>query len=221
MTSYISKTKLVSDILAYVKRQFGDESGVQISNDDIIRWVNAGQDEIFRRQEPIKTTANANLVAGQDTYTFPADILRIQAIYVDGVPVPMKSTQEAEDYILDVDPKKTNTGQPILWYSWGNQFTFYPKPEGDITNGIELRYIQTPTPVSAPTDTLSIPDAYYNRLIEYVLQQAYELDENFAAADTKAQQFTQNLDTYSDRSIEGQNVYPSITVLEEDAWGYY
>ena len=40
------KTKTVQDVLLSVKRQFGDESGVQVTDSDIVRWVDDAQREI-------------------------------------------------------------------------------------------------------------------------------------------------------------------------------
>jgi hypothetical protein len=214
--SYIAATRKVSDVLAYVKRQFGDESGVQITDDDVIRWVNAGQDEIFRRNEPVKASATADLVNGTHTYTFPDDILKIQSILVNGVPVPRRSFQEGEEYVISNDPNRTSTGQPQIWYEWGGEFTFWPTPDSDLVGGIVLKYIKKPTTIVDAGDTLSIPDTYYNRLVEFVLGQAYELDENWSAATVKTEQFGTNLDSQFGQDSVQPDTYRRITVLEED-----
>lgn len=214
--SYLTVSRTVEDVANYVKRQFGDESGVQVTNDDITRWINAGQDEIFRRSEPVKATATADLVLGQYTYTFPDDIMKIQSILVNGVPIERRSYQDAEEWIIANDVNRTETGQPMLWYEWGGEFTLWPTPTGDVTGGITLKYIKKPTTVTMLSDSLSVPDAYYNRLIEYVLQQAYELDENWQAADTKAQQFGLNLESQQGQDSVRPNTYRRITVLDED-----
>ena len=216
MSSYVTATKTVAKVLDHVKRQFGDESGVQITDQDIIRWVNAGQDEIFRRSEPLKASTNTNLVAGQTEYTLPGDILRIQTIYVNGIPLEQRSNQELEEYVRAADPTNLTSGQPAVWSEWGGTISLYPKPDTSVTDGILLKYVKAPTEVTQSTDVLSLPDAFYNRLIEYVMQQAYELDENFAAADTKAAQFTMNLEGQAGKDQVTPNVYPTITVLEED-----
>jgi hypothetical protein len=126
------------------------------------------------------------------------------------------SSQEAEEYILANDPNSTVNGQPEIWYEWGGSFTFYPRPEYSVTNGLTLNYVRKPAAVTAVGDALSVPDPYYNRLLEYVLQQAYELDENFTASQLKAEQFSNNLDNQQNRSNVTPNTYPTITVLEED-----
>lgn len=213
---YYSATKKASDVIKYVQRQFGDESGVQIKSEDVIRWINSGQTEIFRRNEPLKATSSADLVNGQHTYTFPGGILKIQSILVNGVPVPARTYQEAEEYILSNDPNRTQTGQSQIWYEWGGDFTLWPTPDSNVVGGIVIKYIQAPTEVNTETDTLSIPDMYFNRLVEYVLSQAYELDENWNAADMKATQFGSNLESQLNQNNVQRNTYPTITVLDED-----
>lgn len=213
---YQTATKKVSDVLSYVQRQFGDESGVQITNDDIVRWVNAGQYEIFRRNEPVKATSSADLVAGQYTYTFPGGILKIQSILINGIPVRPMSYQEGEEYVVKKDPNRVNTGQPEIWYEWGGDFTVWPIPDSSAVGGITIKYVKAPTDVTATTDTLSTPDPYYNRLLEFVLQQAYELDENWNAATMKANQFGTNLNSQMNATGVEYATYPRITVLDED-----
>lgn len=213
---FTDATLHVSDVLSHIKRQFGDEAAVQITDSDIIRWVNAGQAEIFRRSEPIKSSMTADIVAGQATYSFPGDILRVQALLFNGLPLRQLSSQEAEEYILDEDPNSTAAGSGIIWYEWGGTFTIYPTPDTDSANGLTIQYIRKPAIVDAATDLLSIPDTYYNRLIEYVLQQAYEMDENFQAAELKGTQFTQNLESHTNPENTIGNTYPTITVLDED-----
>ena len=213
---FTDTTLHVSDVLSHIKRQFGDEAAVQITDSDIIRWVNAGQAEIFRRSEPIKSSMTADIVAGQATYSFPGDILRVQSLLYNGLPLKQLSYQEAEEYILDEDPNTTALGTGIIWYEWGGTFTIYPTPDSSSTGGLTIQYVRKPVVVEAATDLLSIPDAYYNRLIEYVLQQAYEMDENFQASELKGTQFTQNLESYTNPENTIGNTYPTITTLDED-----
>ena len=216
--SGITATHTVDDVYKYVTRQFGDESGVQITQDDIFRWINAGQDEILRRQKPIKATATADLVGGQTTYTFPDNILEVQALHVDGVKLNYRSFQEAEEYILNEKSADILAGEPRIWYEWGGNFILWPKPTKSLTGGITIYYIPAVSKVDALTDTLSIPDSFYNRLIEYVMSQAYELDENWEGASNKTNQFEKNMQDYDRRDSVQYDTYPTITVLEEDSW---
>src|SRR5215212_5975441 len=73
----------VSDIKTRIKRTFGDESGVQVTDEDIVRWINDAQRAIVTQNESLlEVTALASLVAGTQEYTLPADILILKAIHI-------------------------------------------------------------------------------------------------------------------------------------------
>jgi hypothetical protein len=205
-----------SEIATYVKRQFGDESGVQVSDDDIIRWINTAARDIFAQKEPLKQIKTAALVANQAQYTWPNDILQVQSMRVNNRPLKQMSFQEAEKYIFDQDPDGVSSGQPTIWYEYGGQFFLYPKPDKSAASGIQLFVIPAPMMISSLSQTLTVPDQYFNALQDHVLAQAYEMDENFDASQLKAASFANQMaEGNSDGSVEN-DVYPSITVLPED-----
>ena len=41
--TYLPTTKTALDVANYVKRQFGDESGTQMTDADIWRWIDSAQ----------------------------------------------------------------------------------------------------------------------------------------------------------------------------------
>lgn len=214
--SSVTATHKVSDVEKYVQRQFGDESGVQVTTEDIIRWVNLGQDEIFRRIRPVKKTATTDLVAGQYDYTFPSDVFIVERLRVSGKTVQARSFQEADEYVNSTDPNNASTGAPQIWYEYGGKFMFWPVPDSSAVAGITIFYIPSPTVVTAGTNLLSVPDSYYGRLLEFVMAQAYEMDENLDASQIKSNQFSANLETQSLESSSEPATYPTITVLWED-----
>lgn len=217
--SGITATHTVQHVFDHVTRQFGDESGVQITQNDVVRWVNQGQDEIFRRAKPVKATATADLIGGQRAYTFPDNILEVQALHVNGKPVAYKSFQDAEQYIIDKDPQNIVVADlPEMWYEWGGNFIFWPTPSKNLTAGIFIYYIPSVTLVTGLNNDLSIPDRFYNRLLEYVLAQAYEMDENWEGSNRKSVQFDSKIESDVNNLNVQYDVYPTITVLEEDSW---
>ena len=210
----------VQDIAAYVKNIFGDESAVQISDNDILRWTNAAQRELASRNDILRGTATADVNAGVSEYDISGlNIQKIHSIYVNGRPVDNRSFQHAEEYIIKNDPERTQQGQPIMWYKWGNTINFWPVPDKSITDGIKIYYIAAPANIETISGILEIPDEYFNRVVEYVMSQAYELDENAEASLTKLQQFSDGLSrmagTHDRPEVE---TYPTITILPEDAY---
>lgn len=208
----ISKT--VSDVADHVKRQFGDESGVQISNSDILRWTNNGQREIVTRNQILKAKATTLSEAGKRDYTFPdQDIYQIESLHYDGTPVKNVNYREAEEYLISKH-SEAYRGAPKIWYEWAGVVTFWPTPQ-ESGKDISLLYTRFPPNLESLQSTLTIPDKYYDTLLRYVLHQAFELDENWDASNMKLQQFTADLDILSEEERTSQHMtYPTITVID-------
>jgi hypothetical protein len=214
--SSVTITKTAQDVLNYVKKQFGDFSGVQVTDSDIFTWINAAQLEIVTRNEPVKRVSTTDLTAGQYKYTFPSDYLKVERLRVNGLTLRYMSFQEADEYINQTDPNNVATGVPQIWYEYGGQFMLWPVPNTTAVGAIEVFNVPAPTVVTAAANPLSVPDVYYNRLLEEFLRHAYEMDENFVASQVKASQFSQGLDLQSLGDSQDNSYYPRITVLEDD-----
>jgi hypothetical protein len=161
--------------------------------------------------------STANLVAGQAEYDLPVDMIRMEWINVNGIPLESKSFAEIREQILQHESQVPTAAQPYFWYSWDDKIIFYPKPSESALAGITMYYYASPPVVSSVAATLPIPDRVYNRLCEYVLAQAYELDEDWAAAATKGQQFETGLTEMKEQENQPRTgVYGRITVLDED-----
>jgi hypothetical protein len=216
--SYTAPTRTLSDVFEYVKRQFGDESGVQITIGDCTRWVNAAEAEIISQNQVLRAVATSSTAANDEDYSLGdgMDIQTINSIQVEGVKIPFKNFNEAQDYITRNDPLKTQHAFPIFWYEWAGTIFFYPVP--DKVYAIKVLYHKTPMLLVNASDKLNVPDNYFNRILEYVMSQAYELDEQFEAAGTKGAQFENKLLSMSlDEAYVNIDTYPMITVMAEDA----
>jgi hypothetical protein len=214
----MAPTQKVSDVSAVVKRQFGDEAGVQVTDTDIMRWINMGQREILIQNPVNKAVQSTDVIKGQDTYDITTlGVLDISSIRINNFPIEYRSFNEAEDFIIKNDPNRANTGTPELWYSWAGKIILSPMPDATISNGMTIYYTKNFTPVVGTGDFLTVPDDYFNRLVEYVLAQAYELDEDSQNASYKMSQFSAGLANQANREdTPGNNLYPFITVTEDD-----
>ena len=214
---YAPPTKLVSDVFAAVKRQFGDESGVQLETNDLIRWYNDAQTVINTKNLVLKTKGTIPAIIGQSSYTFPSQrIQQVDAINYAGVRIENVTFAQAEESIVGVDP--LTTGTPILWYEWGGSFTFYPAP--NLTSNIDIYFTQRPVTVT-PTDiltltlTIGLPDEYFPDIVSYMMQQAYEMDEDWQASGAKSQQFETSITEKGEGYRVSQNLsYQTITVVD-------
>lgn len=215
MSVYSSPTKYASDVMQAVKRRFGDESGVQLEDSDLLAWINEAQDAIVAKNGVIKGTATTTSVIGQSEYTFPTQgIHRIESVLYDGVRVRPMSLAQAEESISTRDPLGVEKGVPQIWYEWAGTVTFWPKPSDEKT--ITLRYTAKATRVTTNDSLLSIPDTYYQDVVNYVLKQAYEMDENSEMVQLKGREFESSM---IERSLEEDsnrvNTYPVITLVDE------
>jgi hypothetical protein len=193
-----------------VYRTVGDESGVAITQADVLRWINDAQDEIVKRNRINKATSTASSVAGQGDYTFPTlGILQIESLSYGGQKVSNINYAEAEEFIISNDSLAT-AGTPVAWWEWGGTFTLWPTPVGIDT--IKLRYTAQATKVTQLTDLLGVPDKYYQQVVDYAALKAYELTENWEAAQVKQGQFNDGMTNLAQEEREAQQMtYSRIT----------
>jgi len=215
-------TKTADDVATDVKRIFGDEALVELQATDLVRWINAAQREISSSNTVLRGKASHNLVAAQSLYTVPLDspVAQIQGVHVEGKPLRGISFQEAQETILRSDPDllKGQTDKfTRVWYEWDGDLYIYPAPAKDVTNGLELFYIAYPANITTLSQVLGIPDRFYNQVVDYVLAQAYRLDENWQATAYQDARFRDSMNRHlAKEDIVDVQFYPTKVVLPED-----
>lgn len=213
-------TRTVQEVVTAVNRQFGDEAEIQVSSADIIRWINQAQNEIVISNTTINEgMASADIVQDQDKYPILsdpafADVARVHTVLYQGRPVKNISFQEALAFI----GKSTSdgSGSPQLYYIKNGTLVFFPVPDTNVPGGLTLHFTKTPKAVVTVGDKLTVPDTFYNAILQYVIAQAQELDENWQAAQVKLQQFEKSVNIQQNETIEQEGYYPSITQDYED-----
>jgi len=212
---YAPITRTAAQVMRAVKRTFGDESGTQLEDADLIAWINDAQDAIVTKNKILKAKSILPLTAGARTYTFPSEnIQQIESLLIDGRRILNMSVSQAEETLSDTDPDGEIEGFPQFWYEWAGEITFWPTPIED--GHITLRYTSKPTPVVLSSDRLSLPDTYYQDVVNYVLKQAYEMDENEPMMQVKGQEFEASLAARSEEERTAQTMtYGVITVIDD------
>jgi hypothetical protein len=121
----------VSDIKTRVKRQFGDESAVQITDSDIYRWISDAQDMIVIQNESLlQVSRTTPSVAGQADYSLPTDVVHLNSILYDSISLKKMSLQEFQEYADGwKDPTLYSQGIPIVYMVYANTFTLFPTPQ--------------------------------------------------------------------------------------------
>ncbi len=214
------KTRTVQDVLTSVKRQFGDESGVQITDSDIIRWVDDAQREVMMNNPEINAAVvSINITAGQPLYPVLVnvpDIDTIHSVHFDGAILRNMTFLQAQEYIIK-NNSDVHRGVPTFWYEYAGTINLWPVPETSLIGGMKIFYSAAPAEITTVGQTLSIPDSYFNAMVTFCLKQAMNMDENFQAAQSYDQQFEILMQKLSNRTQSENNQYPTITLLPGDS----
>jgi len=213
----------VGDLKTRVKRQFGDESGVQITDADIIRWANDAMREIVMQNETVlQSTQFDDLEVGIDAYPMPSDLLVLRSIRVktaDSEPyssINGLSLNQFDETIYTWDGNN-RTSDPCVYTIYDGQIFLFPKPDANFTDGLKILYSQNPTDLVNDADPIGLPLIYHNAVVKYCLIQAYELDEDWEGSANKLAQFQNDLNVTAERENRSSiETYPVITVREED-----
>lgn len=215
----------VSDVVNRVKRTFGDEAGVQITDADVIRWINDAQLQICVKNDGLlETTVATNVVKGQQEYASPVDILKLRSIMHNGYRIKNMSFAEFNEYVDGFkSPTAFAEGEPQVFMVWNNSITLFPTPSVSITGGLKVYYTRTPASVGTLADALTVPLEYHISIVDYCLEQAHALDEDLEKAAYSKARFEDTVRELSDENKWTSNeYYPRITTLPEDEnFGYY
>lgn len=216
----------VQEILTSVQREFGDESGVQLTQTDVIRWINQGMRQIVMQNENLLLTEGLqSTIANQQSYTLPADLLILKGVHYKQQSqtqfFKLKGYELATfNELLDGwDGSTDGYGYPTVYTVIGNTFRLWPVPTVAVANSLKVYYNRTPIPVVTTLDTPELPVLYHEPIIKYCMLQAYKMDEDWDAAGNQVQDLDRDINTLRGRQDwQTQGTYPTITTLVEDAW---
>ena len=217
-----ARTKTANDVAQSIKRQMGDEAQVVITDSDILRWIDDGQLEIVTNNQELNLSkAVTSIVSGVAEFPLMNDeafsgILLINSIHYKNRRLRNVTFQEAEEFML-TDTENAE-GTPSLWYSVAGVLHLYPVPEENVDNGLSIFFTKAPAKMSSLTQLLSIPNSYFNALVEYIMSKAYEMEENTQMSQMKTQQFEKSLSIQQHRTVPQTAEYLTIRPDEEDGW---
>ena len=214
----------VSDVITRVQRTFGDESGVQVTTDDIIRWINDAQREAVMQNEGlILTTGFIDTVAGQNEYTLPTDCFTLTEVKVKDAdqnsyyklfPASLREMDELADGWEGSGQQNYPT---VYTKEQSSKFTVYPAPLTSVAQGIKLIYSRYANDVTSQSDPIDLPPYLHSYVVNFCLMQAYEMDEDWESAQQKASQIQGDLDFNNNRQFWfGRDAYQTISVNDED-----
>lgn len=209
-----------------VKRQFGDESAVQIQDDDIVSWANQACIDVVRASDDLlQAVQTTDLIEGQTVYTPPTDMLSLRNVTlktaVDQSYFTLKAynIQDFNEYVDGWDGNYYAPGNPYIFMFYNGAINIFPKPNSSQESGIKIYYNRYPGTLAVDSDEIPLPLVYHNAILEFCLQQAYELDENWEGSGNKSAQFTSSINSIRElQEWQTQDEYPTIKVRAEDAW---
>ena len=216
----------VQAIVTRVQRQFGDESGVQLTEADIIRWINDATREAVMQHENLSQQSDSlDTTAGLDTYTLPATSFTLQSVSYKApgtnsfYPLNFMAPKAFDEYFAGWDGTDMLSDVPSV-YTRGptsNTLRVFPAPSESGTDNLKVIFSAYGVDVDDLSDALALPEYYHQYVLEYCLMKAYEMDEDWEAADRKAQYVQSTLDFNNNReSWFGRDTYPTIVATSED-----
>lgn len=215
----------VDEVFFWVKRAFGDESSVQITDEDLFRWINGAQREVvLQNEEILQTVITTDLVADQNEYPFPADALVVRTLRMKTASMlsyqyilPL-NLQEFDKLIDGWDGTVHGTSQTSFYFTIYERSIFlFPTPDRSTVDGLKILYSRRPTEIALTTDPIVLPEEYHNAIVTYMIAQANVLDEDYEASSLHKAEFANQVRMNSFKHQEAaRETYPTITCLPED-----
>lgn len=202
-----------------VKAKFGDIDAVQITDDLILVWINNGIRTIASENRFIEKVSTTNLIAGQSSYDIAAlltgqKMQSLVQLVANGQLVEVVQWPAFTDSFLS---RAESAEYPTVGAIFGSTLTLWPSPSKTVANGITFYYTAFPADLTSLSTALTIPDRFYNALVDYVHAQALELDDNFEAAGVKMQQHQQSVRREFEKEHQSpSDYYPSISPDPDD-----
>lgn len=215
----------INGILLRVRRTFGDESSVQITDEDIFRWISDAQREIVMHNESVlEKTTTIDTLKGVQVYDFPSDLYVIRSVRIKArvsdayIHITGISPQEFDQYINET-MRDVILGLPSVYTTYERKIFLFPIPDADTTAGLQVLYNAKPIDVTSSVDELSLPEEYHNAIVKFCLARANELDDEPELSNNHQAQFINDVRTLSLKDkYAPKESYPRITILPEDMW---
>lgn len=212
----------VQDVADRVRRIFGDDASVQILDADLFRWINDAQLKICTdNEELLETVVTTDVIQSQADYSTPGDMNVLRSLMHNNFRLRGLSFAQFNEYLDGFKATQSQggygIGTPEVYMLYGGLITLFPTPNKTITNGLRIYYARYPSSVGTLADGLGVPDRYHNSIVQYVLKQAYEMDENLWMVEMKDQEFSTEIQKIKDQEKKSTTeYYPTITTLPED-----
>jgi hypothetical protein len=205
-------------LIRKVRRSFGDDGQIFITDQDIIDWINDAQMQIAR--ESPNLTAEITTAANTFPYTMPTDLITMMRVLYDIFPVPYTDVE-------DLDAKAANLrdvkGVPAMYYIVGGKLKLYPQPDTTDTTTVTLQYSRQPVDLQSSSDKLTVPVQFHEDIVRFCLARARERNEDYKGMEVAMQEFKDRISARFSTILEPDDTYPVIRddagASSYDLWG--
>ena len=200
----------VPTLIRRVKRSFGDDGDVMLSNpQDYLDWANEAQMRIVRETNCL--TGSVSRAANTFPLAYPADFLRLRRLVYGTVVLSEINIEDLDLKSFDTTVKDT----PMYFYFINNTIALYPTPVTSDTTVVTVQYSKQPTTLTLTSDVLTVPTHYHDDIVNWILYRAHERNENWQAADHASQMFEKAFGFRTEDINQTEDSYP---VIRDDPW---
>lgn len=151
-------------------------------------WLNEGLRYIALQADVRTAQAEATYETEVDepTLDLPDDFARL---------VSLRNTTDRDPLtridLRDYDDAPSSTGTPVGYVVIGSQINLYPTP--DSAYDLSLRYWKMPAVMDESNGEVGLPEAYHHLLVRYCLIRAFQVENDYEAANYWRQEFNDEL----------------------------
>lgn len=205
------------DVITRASDLLFDQGNVRWPVDELIRWINDAQREIIGYRPDLgATTEMVSLQAGakQDLKGSPTSAIRIIEVTRNANGDAIRITQM--ENLTAYNPGWASAPQSgtikNYMFNEATPTVFWVYPPATAGTQVEVSYLKMPTAIVNAGDTLSIPDTFFNPVLDYVLFRAMSKD---AEAGSLSQRALNHLNTFKgyfgDKAQIDMVVSPNVT----------
>lgn len=206
-------------VLDRIRTIAGDTLAAQFNDTEMLNWVNDAQTRLMNRTEqPINSWSTPSVI-GQQTYSITPGISRFRSVYYGAQLVSPTTYDELKTiYSLSLNQTPYPTGIPCWYWLQNRALNLFPAPDtaGVVISGQGAAY---PTVLTAPGDSLTIPDEQIDTLVVMCLQNAKEWEMDYEGATYFGRKADKQIgeDSYNNQ-VRQMETYPHVRDSGYDTW---
>ena len=185
-------TKLASEIITRAGDLIQDATNVRWPVTELLRWLSDGQREVVNiRPDTFNIVTSAPLTAGSTRQSLPAgglyllDVIRNLAGTMRPIRLVGREVLDAQVPTWHSDTPTADVKHFVYDPRIPTSYFLYPAPT--VAASVEIAYSVTPPNITSVVSPISIPDTFFNPLVDYVCFRAYTKDAEYAGNVARAQ----------------------------------